>query len=77
MFESIVLLWIAVQLQAPLWVYVIVMLMLVISTLSFVLETIKKVQERRIKRASEKLGITEEKYEELKQWLKEQEGKEE
>lgn len=77
MLESIVLLWIAVQLQAPLWVYIIIMLMLVISTLSFVLEIIKKVQERQIKRASEKLGITEEKYEELKRWLKEQEGKEE
>ena len=77
MLESIVLLWIAVQLQAPLWVYVIIMLMLVISTLSFVLETIKKVQERRLKRASEKLGITEERYEELKRWLKEQERKEE
>lgn len=76
MLESIVLLWIAVQLQAPLWVYIIVMLMLVISTLSFVLETIKKVQERRIKRASEKLGITEEKYEELKRWFEEQEEKE-
>lgn len=76
MLESIILLWIAVKLNAPLWIYVIVMLMLVISTLSFVLETIKKVQEKRIKRASEKLGITEEKYEELKRWLKEQEGKE-
>lgn len=77
MLESIILLWIAVKLQAPLWVYVIIMLMLVISTLSFVLETIKKVQERRLKRASEKLGITEKRYEELKRWLKEQEGKEE
>ena len=77
MLESIILLWIAVKLQAPLWVYVIVMLMLVISTLSFVLETIKKVQERRLKRASKKLGITEERYEELKRRLKEQEGKEE
>lgn len=77
MLESIVLLWIAVQLQAPLWVYIIIMLMLVISALSFVMETIKKVQKKRIKRASEKLGITEEKYEELKRWLKEQEGKEE
>lgn len=77
MLESIVLLWIAVQLQAPLWVYAIVILMLVINTLLFVLETIKKVQERRIKRASEKLGITEERCEEPKQWLKEQEGKEE
>lgn len=76
MLESIVLLWIAVQLKAPLWVYIIVMLMLVISTLSFVLETIKKVQERRIKRASEKLGITEERYEELKRWFEEQEEKE-
>ena len=77
MLESIVLLWIAVQLKAPLWVYIIVILMLVINTLSSVLEIINKVQEKRLKRASEKLGITEERCEELKQWLKEQEGKEE
>ena len=76
MLESIVLLWIAVKLQAPLWVYIIVMLMLVISTLSSILEIIQKVQEKRIKKASEKLGITEEKYEELKRWFEEQEEKE-
>ena len=76
MLESIVLLWIAVQLQAPLWVYLIVMLMLVTSALSSVLSLIDKIQERQLKREKCKYDISEEALAELKRWNEERERKE-
>lgn len=62
MLESIVLLWIAVQLQAPLWVYIIVFLMLLSSTLTFVVDVINKVEKKRLKRAEQKRDELLERY---------------
>lgn len=62
MLESIVLLWIAVQLQAPMWVYAIVILMLLSSTLSFIVDIIDKVEKKRLKRAEQKRDELLERY---------------
>ncbi len=76
MLELIVLLWIAVKLQAPLWVYAIVILMLVIGTLSFIVNTIDKVEKRQIERRRKQAGMSEEAYEAFKRYMEEQKGKE-
>lgn len=75
MLESIVLLWIAFTLDAPLWVYAIVFLMLLSSTLSFAVDVIDKVQKKQIERRRKKAGMSEKAYEEFKRWVDEQEDK--
>ncbi len=60
MLTAIVLLWIAIKLQAPLWVYFIISLMFVTSLLSFVLGVIDKAQKRQIKKGMAEL--TDEQY---------------
>lgn len=72
MLESIVLLWIAVKLQAPLWVYIIVILMLVSTTLSTILDIIDKVEKKQIERRRKQAGMSEESYAEFKRWAEEQ-----
>lgn len=54
MLITIVLLWVAITLKAPLWVYVIVVLALVSQTLSFAVDVIDKVQKKQIERAVRK-----------------------
>ena len=76
MLESIVLLWIAVTLDAPLWVYAIVFLMLLSSTLSFAADVIDKVQKKQIERRRKRAGMSEEAYEAFKRYMEEQKGKE-
>ena len=76
MLESIVLLWIAVKLQAPLWVYAIVILMLVTGTLSCIVNIIDKVEKKRIERRRRQAGMSEEAYEEFRRYMDEQKGKE-
>lgn len=77
MLESIVLLWIAVQLKAPLWVYIIVILMLVTGTLSFIVDIIDKAEKKQIERRRKQAGMSEEAYAEFKRWVDEQKRKEE
>ena len=77
MLESIVLLWIAVQLQAPLWVYIIVILMLVTGTLSFIVDIIDKVEKKQIERRRKQAGMSEESYEAFKHYMEEQKRKDE
>ena len=62
MLESIVLLWLAFSLDAPLWVYAIVFLMLLSSTLTFVTDVIDKVQKRQIERLKQKQDELLERY---------------
>lgn len=76
MLESIVLLWIAVKLQAPLWVYIIVILMLVTGTLSFIVDIIDKVEKKQIERRRKQAGMSEEAYAEFKRWAEEQQKRE-
>lgn len=77
MLESIVLLWMAVKLQAPLWVYIIVILMLVTGTLSFIIDVIDKVEKKQIERRRKQAGMSEESYAEFKRYMEEQKRKEE
>ena len=63
MLTAIVLLWIAIKLQAPFWVYFIISLMLVISALQLILHLIDKAQKRQIKKSMAEL--TDEQYGEL------------
>lgn len=77
MLESIVLLWIAVKLQAPLWVYIIVILMLVTGTLSFIVDIIDKVEKKQIERRRKQAGMSEESYEAFKRYMEEQKRKDE
>lgn len=77
MLESIVLLWMAVKLQAPLWVYIIVILMLVTGTLSFIIDAIDKVEKKQIERRRKQAGMSEESYAEFKRYMEEQKRKEE
>lgn len=77
MLESIILLWIAVQLQAPLWVYIIVILMLVSTTLSTIVDIIDKVEKKQIERRRKQAGMSEEAYAEFKRWVDEQKRKDE
>ena len=62
MLESIVLLWLAFSLDAPLWVYAIVFLMLLSSTLAFATDVIDKVQKRQIERLKQKQDELLERY---------------
>lgn len=77
MLESIVLLWLAVKLQAPLWVYIIVILMLVTGTLSFIVDIIDKVEKKQIERRRKQAGMSEESYAEFKRYMEEQKRKDE
>lgn len=77
MLESIVLLWMAVKLQAPLWVYIIVILMLVSATLSTIIDIIDKVEKKQIERRRKQAGMSEESYAEFKRYMEEQKRKEE
>lgn len=60
MLIAIVLLWIAIKLQAPTWVYFIISFMLVTSVLNILLELIDKVQKKQIKKKMAEL--TDEQY---------------
>lgn len=62
MLESIVLLWLAFSSDAPLWVYAIVFLMLLSSTLTFAVDVIDKVQKRQIERLKQKQDELRERY---------------
>lgn len=63
MLEAIVLLWMAIKLQAPTWVYFIISFMLVIGVLNFVIDVIDKVQKKQIEKGVAEL--TDEQYGEL------------
>ena len=54
MLTAIVLLWIAIKLHAPLWVFAIIVLMFLASALSYSLHVIEKIQKRRIEDAIKK-----------------------
>lgn len=56
MLTAIVLLWIAIKLQAPTWVYFIISLMFVTSLLNVMLDIINKWQKRQIKKQALKLS---------------------
>ncbi len=60
MLTTIVLLWIAIKLQAPTWVYFIISFMLVTSLLNILLDIIDKMQKRQIKKTMAEL--TDEQY---------------
>lgn len=48
MLTAIVLLWIAIKLQAPLWVFAIIVLMFLTSALQLILHYVKKAQKKRL-----------------------------
>lgn len=50
MLEAIVLLWMAIKLEAPIWVFIIVVLMLVATTLSALLSVVEKIQKKKLKK---------------------------
>lgn len=60
MLTAIVLFWMAIKLQAPIWVYCIISLMFVTSLLNVLLDIIDKVQKKQIKKDMAKL--TDEQY---------------
>lgn len=60
MLTAIVLFWMAMQLEAPIWVYFIISLMFVTNLLTFTLDIIDKAQKRQIKKNMAKL--TDEQY---------------
>lgn len=55
MIVSIVLLWMAMQMQAPLWVYVCVIGEMVLLTLDAILKIVSRIQKRKLEEASDKL----------------------
>lgn len=63
MLTAIVLLWMAIKLQAPTWVYFIISLMFVTSLLNVMIDIIDKWQKRQIKKGVAEL--TDEQYGEL------------
>lgn len=77
MLTTIILFWIAVQLQAPTWVYFIISFMLVTSVLNILLEVIDKVQKRQIKKGvaeltDEQYGKLADRYlEQFEEWRRE------
>ena len=48
MLTAIVLLWIAIKLQAPLWVFTIIVLMFLTSALQLILHYVEKAQKKRL-----------------------------
>ena len=60
MLTAIVLFWIAIKLQAPIWVYFIISLMFVTSLLNVILDIIDKMQKKQIKKDMARL--TDEQY---------------
>lgn len=50
MFIEIILIWMAIQLNAPTWIFVILALLLVIQTLEAVLKIIDKITKDRLKK---------------------------
>ena len=50
MLEAIVLLWMAIKMQAPIWVLAIVVLMLLATTLSALLSVVEKIQKKKLKK---------------------------
>ena len=67
MLTTIVLFWMAVQLQAPTWVYFIISLMFVTSLLNVMLDLVSKWQKRQIEKHITKLS--DEQLEKFKEWL--------
>lgn len=55
MLTLIVLIWVAVKLQAPLWVYVILIAELLLSVTNAVLDAILKIQKKQLKKAQDEL----------------------
>ena len=58
MITTIVLIWVAMQLQAPLWVYVAVVTQGLLQILDFVLHIALKVQKKKLKKAVDELADT-------------------
>lgn len=50
MLEAIVLLWMAIKMQAPIWVLAIVVLMLLVTTSSALLSVAEKIQKKKLKK---------------------------
>jgi len=79
MLTAIVLFWMAIKLQAPIWVYFIISLMFVTSLLNVILDIIDKMQKKQIKKDMAKL--TDEQYgkladiymEQFEEWRRENE----
>lgn len=77
MLITIALLWIAIKLQAPTWVYFIISLMFVTSLLNVMLDIIDKVQKRQIKKkmaelTDEQYGKLADRYmEQFEEWRRE------
>lgn len=73
MLEAIVLMWIALKLQAPLWVLFVVSLMLVIGIANFILGIIDKILDKRIEKAKKEVRWSRAEIDRLQKWLEEQE----
>ena len=69
MLTAIVLLWMAIKLQAPTWVFFIISFMLVTGVLNILLELIDRWQKRQIEKHITKLS--DEQLEKFKEWYKE------
>lgn len=72
MLITIVLIWMAMQMQAPLWVYVLLVSNLTLQIINLILEIVLKVQEKQIEKEKEllrenlrKLGVSEKTTDEL------------
>ncbi len=77
MLTAIVLFWMAMQLEAPIWVYFIISLMFVTSLLNVMLDLVSKWQKRQIKKTvaeltDEQFGKLADKYiEQFEEWRRE------
>lgn len=69
MLTAIVLLWMAIKLQAPTWAYFIISLMFVTSLLNVMLDLINKWQKKQIEKNIKHLS--DEQFEKFAEWLKE------
>lgn len=67
MLVYIVLLWVLIKLQAPIWCYAIIILGILMQTINFILDIAIKVEEKKLNREAEKLAESQHQYEMLKE----------